>query len=81
MSRSKSASPRPGPASIEERRAQQREAARIYRAKQEAQGLYQTTVWLTMSQAVAVREWLRRGGDVSVLRSTGSTEGKGERHG
>ena len=79
MSSSKSPStPRPGPASLEERRAQQRDAARIFRAKQEAQGLYQTTVWLTMSQAVAVREWLRRGGDVSVLRSD---EGKGEHHG
>lgn len=79
MSRSsKSASPRPGPASIEERLAQQREAGRIFRAKQRELGLYQTTFWVTLAQAVAVREWLRRGGDVTVLRST---KEKGERHG
>ena len=77
-SKSPTPTPRPGPASLEERRSQQREAARIYRAKQEAQGLYQSIFWMTMSQAVAVREWLRRGGDVSVLRSN---EGKGEHHG
>ena len=75
---SKSASHRPGPASLEERRAQQRAAARIYRAKQEAQGRYQTIFWMTLSQAVAVREWLRRGGDVSILRNG---VGKGEHHG
>lgn len=78
MNSSKSSTPRPGRASLEERRAQQREAARIYRAKQEAAGRYQTIFWMTMSQAVGVREWLRRGGDVSVLRSN---EGKGEHHG
>ncbi len=78
MSSKSPATPRPGPASIEERRAQQREAGRIFRAKQQQKGLYQTTAWMTMSQAVAVREWLRRGGDVSVLRSR---EEKGERHG
>ena len=50
---------RPGPASLEERRAQQRKAARIYRAKQEAVGRYQTIFWMTTSQATAVREWLR----------------------
>ena len=70
MSRSKSASPRPGPASLEERRAQQRAAARVYRAKQEAVGRYQTIFWMTTSQATAVREWLRRGGDVTVLRKS-----------
>ena len=69
MNSSKSATPRPGRASLEERRAQQRAAARIYRAKQEAAGRYQTIFWMTMRQAVAVREWLRRGGDVSVFRS------------
>ena len=71
MSSSKSATPTPrtGPASLEERRSQQREAARIYRAKQESLGLYQSIFWMTMTQATAVREWLRRGGDVSVLRS------------
>lgn len=78
MNSSKSATPRPGPASLEERRAQQRAAARIYRAKQEAAGRYQTIFWMTMSQAAAVREWLRRGGDVTVLRSN---EWKGEHHG
>ena len=75
---SKSATPRNGPASLEERRAQQRAAARVYRAKQEAVGRYQTIFWLTMSQAVGVREWLRRGGDISVLRSA---KEKGEHHG
>ncbi|MBW9247873.1 MAG: hypothetical protein GJU72_02030 [Acidithiobacillus ferriphilus] len=77
-SKSTPPTPRPGRASLEERRAQQRAAARIYRAKQEADGRYQTIFWMTMRQAVAVREWLRRGGDVSVLRSN---EEKGEHHG
>ena len=76
MSKSKSASPRPGPASLEERRAQQREAARIFREKHRELGLYQTTFWVTLAQAGAVREWLHHGGDISVLRN-----GKGERHG
>ncbi|MEB8535382.1 hypothetical protein [Acidithiobacillus ferriphilus] len=77
-SKSPTPTPRPGPASIEERRAQQRDAARIFREKQQKKGLYQTTVWVTLAQAVAVREWLRRGGDVSVLRSR---EEKGGHHG
>ena len=77
MSSSKSPStPRPGPASLEERRAQQREAARIFREKQRELGLYQTTFWVTLAQAGAVREWLHQGGDISVLRN-----GKGEHHG
>ena len=79
-SKSPTPTPRPGPASLEERRAQQRAAARVYRAKQEAVGRYQTIFWMTMSQAVAVREWLRRGGDVSVLRN-GVGKGEGECHG
>ncbi|MDA8246972.1 hypothetical protein [Acidithiobacillus sp.] len=77
MSRIKSAL-KNGPASLEERRAQQRDAARIFREKQQKKGLYQTTVWVTLAQAVAVREWLRRGGDISVLRSA---KEKGEHHG
>ena len=63
---------------LEERRAQQREAGRIFREKQQKNGLYQATFWMTMRQAVAVREWLRRGGDVAALRN--GVE-KGEHHG
>ena len=70
MSKSKSATPRPGPASLEERRAQQREAGRIFREKQQKKGLYQTTFWVTLAQAGAIREWLHKGGDVSVLRKS-----------
>ena len=75
-SKSPTPTPRPGPASLEERRAQQRDAARIFREKQQKKGLYQTTVWVTLAQAGAVREWLHHGGDISVLRN-----GKGEHHG
>ena len=59
---------RKGPAALEERRAQIREAARLFRDRQAAKGLYQTVFWLTLAQAGAVREWIRSGGDVSVFR-------------
>lgn len=73
MSKSSSTSnqqhhPRPGPAPLEIRRAQMRAAARVFRAKQEAKGLFQTLFWMTRTQAAAVREWLYQGGDVSVFR-------------
>jgi hypothetical protein len=58
---------RKGPAPIAERRAQIREAARIFRDRQREKGLYQYVFWLTMTQAAAVREWIRKGGDVSVF--------------
>ncbi len=45
-------------------------AARIFREKQQKKGLYQTTFWVTLAQAGAVREWLRKGGDVEVLRKS-----------
>ena len=60
--------PRPGPAPLEIRRAQMRAAARVFRAKQEEKGLFQSVFWMTVTQAAAVREWLYRGGDVSVFR-------------
>ena len=71
MSKSSSISqrhPRPGPAPLEIRRAQMRAAARVFRAKQESKGLFQSVFWMTVMQAAAVREWLYQGGDVSVFR-------------
>ncbi|MHB1643405.1 MAG: hypothetical protein ACYCS8_12230 [Acidithiobacillus sp.] len=55
----------------EHRRAQLREAARTFRKSQEEKGLYQCTLWLTHRQAHAVREWLYRGGDISVFSQRG----------
>ena len=60
--------PRPGPAPLELRRAQMRAAARVFRAKQEEKGLFQSVFWMTVTQAHEVREWLYKGGDVSVFR-------------
>ena len=71
MSKSSSTSQaklRLGPAPLEIRRAQMRAAARVFRAKQEEKGLFQSVFWMTVTQAAAVREWLYRGGDVSVFR-------------
>lgn len=51
----------------EHRKSQIREGARLFRAKQEAKGLRQIVLWLTHRQAIAVRAWLRKGGDVSVF--------------
>jgi hypothetical protein len=59
---------RKGPAALEERRAQIREAARLFRDRQAAKGLYQCVFWLTMTQAAAVREWIRSGADLSIFR-------------
>jgi antirestriction protein ArdC len=59
---------RKGPAPTEERRAQIREAARIFRDRQREKGLYQCVFWLTLTQAAAVREWIRKGADLSVFR-------------
>lgn len=53
------------------RRAQMREAARTFRARQEAKGLYQAVFWMTPGQAHEVREWLYRGGDISVFSRKG----------
>lgn len=52
----------------EHRKAQMREAARVFRKNQEAKGLYQCTLWMTRRQAHEVREWLYRGGDTSVFQ-------------
>ena len=49
------------------RKGQMREAARTFRKNQEAKGLYQATFWITPAQAHAVREWLYKGGDISVF--------------
>lgn len=51
----------------DQRRAQMRDAARIFRKNQAEKGLYQATFWMTHTQASAVREWLYKGGDVSVF--------------
>ena len=59
---------RPGPAPLEIRRAQMRAAARVFREKQEAKGLFQSVFWMTRIQAREVREWLYRGGDVGVFQ-------------
>jgi len=59
---------RKGPAPTAERRAQIREAARLFRDRQREKGLYQAVFWMTMTQAAAVREWIRNGADLSVFR-------------
>jgi hypothetical protein len=66
----KNAIPRNPTPTPEERRAQIRQGARVFKAKQEALGLYQSQFWMTLSQSGAVREWLRRGGDVTILRKS-----------
>ena len=62
--------PRPGPAPLEIRRAQMRAAARVFRAKQEQKGLFQSVFWMTVTQAREVREWLHKGGDVGVFQGS-----------
>jgi hypothetical protein len=52
-----------------------REAARAFRKNQEQKGLYQVTLWMTHRQAHEVREWLYRGGDVSVFTQKGEDHG------
>jgi hypothetical protein len=53
-----------------------REAARTFRARQEAKGLSQAVFWMTHRQAHEVREWLYAGGDISIF-----TQGKESDHG
>lgn len=56
-----------GTLSSDQRRVQMRDAARVFRKNQSEKGLYQATFWMTKVQAHEVREWLYKGGDVSVF--------------
>ena len=44
-----------------------------YRQRQLAQGKYQSSFWVTIDQAAAIRNWLASGGDTSIFtRALGS---------
>ncbi|OFC40739.1 hypothetical protein BAE30_16375 [Acidithiobacillus caldus] len=55
----------------ERRRAQVREHVRHYRQKMREKGIRQHSFYMTEPQAAAVRAWLQRGGDVSILSTRG----------
>lgn len=57
----------------EAKRARDMRAYTSYRQRQLAQGKYQSSFWVTIDQAAAIRAWLASGGDTSIFtRALGS---------
>ena len=51
----------------EAKRARDMRAYTSYRQRQLAQGKYQSSFWVTLDQAAAIRDWLADGGDTSIF--------------
>ena len=51
----------------EAKRARDMRAYTSYRQRQLAQGKYQSSFWVTIDQAAAIRAWLESGGDTSIF--------------
>ena len=51
----------------EAKRARDMKAYTAYRQRQLAQGKYQSSFWVTVDQAAAIRAWLESGGDISIF--------------
>ena len=51
----------------EAKRARDMRAYTSYRQRQLAQGKYQSSFWVTIDQAAAIRAWLASGGDTSIF--------------
>ena len=66
--------PTPTDARREAKHARDMRAYRTYRQRQLALGRYQSSFWVTIDQAAAIRNWLASGGDISIFtdRALGS---------
>ena len=51
----------------EAKRLRDMKAYTTYRQRQLAAGKYQSSFWVTLDQAAAIRSWLESGGDVSIF--------------
>ncbi|WP_163055380.1 hypothetical protein [Acidithiobacillus ferrooxidans] len=65
--------PTPTPDPTAAKRMRDMRAYRTYRQRQLAEGKYQSSFWVTLEQAAAIRTWLASGGDTSIFtRALGS---------
>lgn len=59
--------PTPTPDPTAAKRMRDMKAYTAYRQRQLEAGKYQSSFWVTIDQAAAIRAWLESGGDVSIF--------------